>query len=89
MQALMVYLGSYPFQENDPFILRDCPHVYFVGNQPDFRTKVIEGPAGQSVRIISVPKFKETGTLVLLDAETLDVECIRFKIHDGEIANGK
>lgn len=35
--------GSYPFQDKDPFILPRSPHVYFVGNQPEFATGVCEG----------------------------------------------
>ena len=52
--------------------------MYFVGNQPKFSTTVIEGPEGQQVRLIAVPPFKETGTLVLLDGETLEVETVNF-----------
>lgn len=64
-------------------MIEECPHVYFVGNQPRFETTVIEGPAGQVVRLIAVPKFKETGELVLLDTDTLDVEIVQFDIFDG------
>jgi len=55
--------------------------VFFVGNQPRFETAVIEGPAGQNVRLIMVPKFRETGCLILVDGETLDVECVHFRLH--------
>ena len=61
-------------------LIRDCPHVYFVGNQPRFDTTVIGGPTGQQVRLIAVPKFIETGTLLLLDSETLEVECVQFEV---------
>lgn len=64
-------------------VISDCPHVYFVGNQPKFDTTVIEGPLGQHVRLVAVPKFRETGTLVLLDAETLAVERIQFQVLDS------
>ena len=60
--------------------MQDCPHVYFVGNQPAFETTLIEGPVGQSVRLIAVPRFKETGEVVLLDMETLEVELVKFDI---------
>lgn len=60
----------------------ECPHVYFVGNQPKFESTVIEGPAGQTVRLIAVPKFKETGEVVLLDMDTLDVDLLRFELFD-------
>lgn len=74
-------LWCYPFQERDQFVLEQCPHVYFVGNQPSFDTAVIEGPDGQKVRLIVVPKFHETGEMVLVDAETLDVEVVVFDVH--------
>ena len=75
-------VGCYPFQENDPFVIDECPHVYFVGNQPRFETTVIEGSAEQTVRLIAVPKFKETGEVVLLDTDTLEVEIVRFDIFE-------
>jgi DNA polymerase delta subunit 2 len=81
--------GTFPFQDDDPFILNDCPHVYFVGNQPRFSTAVIEGPAGQQVRLIAVPRFKATGSLVIIDSETLEVECVKFRVHEKKITNGK
>ncbi|KAJ5156728.1 hypothetical protein N7492_009531 [Penicillium capsulatum] len=36
-------IWSYPFQTNDPFVLESCPHIMFTGNQPSFKTAVIEG----------------------------------------------
>lgn len=63
----------------DAFIISECPHVYIVGNQPKFDTSVIEGPYGQRVRLIAVPKFYETGELVLLDTEDLSVEVTKFE----------
>lgn len=76
----MTSTGSYPFQDDDPFVLRSCPHVFFVGSQPKFDTAEIEGPDGQRVRLIAIPKFSETGEVVLLDTETLEVEVVRFKV---------
>ncbi|KAF2842716.1 DNA polymerase delta subunit 2 [Patellaria atrata CBS 101060] len=73
-------LWCYPFQDDDPFLVKDCPHVYIVGNQPRFETTVIEGPLGQRVRLIAVPSFRDTGTMVLLDAETLAVDVVNFEV---------
>ncbi|PNS17774.1 DNA polymerase subunit delta-2 [Sphaceloma murrayae] len=77
-------LWCYPFQEGDAFVLKACPHIYLVGNQPHFDTNVIEGPNGQAVRLIAVPKFKETGEIVLLDAETMEVEVVKFELFGGD-----
>ncbi|CAK7230819.1 DNA polymerase delta small subunit Cdc1 [Sporothrix bragantina] len=71
-------LWSYPYQEDDPFVLDSCPHVYFVGSQPEFGTRVITGPEGQSVRLVAVPAFSETCEVVLLDTETLDVSVVKI-----------
>jgi DNA polymerase delta subunit 2 len=82
-RPLTVFLsGCYPFQEKDQFVIEECPHVYFVGNQPRFDTTTIEGPAGQQVRIIAIPKFHETGQIVLLDTESLEVELVQIDLHD-------
>lgn len=55
-----------------------------MGNQPRFETSVIEGANGQTVRLIAVPKFKETGEIVLLDAETLETEVVKFEVFGKE-----
>lgn len=52
-----------------------------MGNQPRFESTIVEGPDGQSCRIISVPRFKDTGELLLLDAETLEVEVVKFGVY--------
>jgi DNA polymerase delta subunit 2 len=41
---------------------------------------MIEGPQGQMVRLIALPKFAETGEIVLVDSETLDVEKVKLEI---------
>ncbi|KAE8147692.1 DNA polymerase alpha/epsilon subunit B-domain-containing protein [Aspergillus avenaceus] len=96
-------LWSYPFQTHDPFVMETCPHIFFAGNQPQFRTAVIEGDAplklngadtemtgtddstpAPRVRLLSVPRFKETGELVLVDTETLEVEVVKFGTFAGQ-----
>lgn len=78
MHLLIWCIGSYPFQDDDPFVMNECPHVYFVGCQPEFGTKVISGPEGQEVRLVAVPSFSESKELVLLDTETLEVSRIKI-----------
>lgn len=36
-------LGCFPYYDKDPFILDDCPHVFFVGNQTEFGTRIATG----------------------------------------------
>ncbi|KAK0727296.1 DNA polymerase alpha/epsilon subunit B-domain-containing protein [Lasiosphaeria miniovina] len=71
-------LWSYPFQEDEPFVMKQCPHLYFVGSQPEFGTRIIEGPDGQVVRLILVPSFSATREIVLVDTETLDVSILKI-----------
>ena len=49
-----------------------------MGSQPKFDTASIEGPGGQAVRLIAVPRFCETGELVLVDSETLETSVVKF-----------
>ncbi|KAL7273410.1 DNA polymerase delta small subunit Cdc1 [Rhizina undulata] len=81
-------LWSYPFQNEDQYVIEECPQVYFIGNQPKFDTELIEGPDGQSVRIVLIPKFSETGEIVLLDLDTLECEIVEFKVDGLEKPNG-
>ncbi|ENN71100.1 hypothetical protein YQE_12033, partial [Dendroctonus ponderosae] len=36
-------LGCFPYYDNDPFIIDDCPHTFFCGNQPEFASKIVTG----------------------------------------------
>lgn len=36
------------------------------------------GEDGQKVRIVSIPKFSETGEIVLVNTSTLESEVVRF-----------
>ncbi|KAI8984018.1 DNA polymerase alpha/epsilon subunit B-domain-containing protein [Mycotypha africana] len=76
-------LWAYPFIDRDPFILEKTPHVYFIGNQPQFEDSLLYGPNGQKVRIVLVPSFEKTGILVLLNLRTL--ECTAIQIDENGI----
>lgn len=78
-------LWCFPFQDGDRFVMKECPHVYFVGNQPKFETRVIEGPHGQTVRLVAVPKFKETGEVAVVDLESLEVEVVKFEVFESAL----
>lgn len=64
-------LWCYPYSESDPFILNEWPHVYIIGNQPQFGYRRVELEGGIEVTIISVPEFSSTGQFLTLDLETL------------------
>ena len=85
-------LGCYPFQDRDPFVLPETPHVFFAGNQNKYETRLLTGTNfdilphlqslgddGQKCRIVLVPKFKETGIMVLVNLSTLESTPIAFK----------
>ena len=79
-------LWCYPYQNSEPFVLEEgwCPHLYFVGNQEAFGTRVVRGEEGQEVRCVSVPRFAETGEVVVVDLETKDVSVIRFQVEGSD-----
>lgn len=68
---------SYPFSSRDPFVVEELPHVYFVGNQKSFNTKLREKD-GCKTRIISVPSFQLTRTCILLNLKDLKCEVVAF-----------
>ena len=72
-------LPCYPFTQSDPFILSTCPHVYFVGNQSSFKQVWLEEEK-QKVKIICVPSFEKTHTIVLVDIDTLDSFPLSFHL---------
>ena len=47
-------LWSYPFQDGDPFVVEDdaCPHVFVVGNQPQYGTRLVEGSRPSPLGVI-------------------------------------
>ncbi|KAL4726093.1 DNA polymerase delta small subunit Cdc1 [Fusarium chlamydosporum] len=55
-------LWSYPFQDDDPFVMQTCPHLYFVGNQPQFSTKVIHGPEVEFEDKKGIRKYPESNS---------------------------
>lgn len=37
------HVGCYPFTDEDPFVIDECPHVFFSGNQAKGGTKLLQG----------------------------------------------
>lgn len=82
VSLLICAIGSYPFHDKDQFVIEECPHVFFVGNQPEYKTSLLEGGDGQQVRVVLIPKFSETGQIVVVDLDTLDVEVVKFSLRE-------
>lgn len=70
-------LSTYPYYKEEPFIMTQCPDVFFVGNQEAFTSKVVE-VSGQKVMLVSVPKFNTTSTCVLVNLRTLECQPLEF-----------
>lgn len=71
-------LWIYPFPDNDPFIIRERPNVYVVGNQPEFETALVGDE--DKTRIVMLPSFAATGTVALVCLETLEVKTVAFEV---------
>ncbi|CAG8635048.1 1557_t:CDS:10 [Rhizophagus irregularis] len=71
-------LWCYPFKDVDPFIIDQMPHVYFIGNQKEFATKLVKGIDQQCTRIILLPSFAESGIVVFLNLNNLKCHTIYF-----------
>ncbi|NXL89195.1 DPOD2 polymerase, partial [Alectura lathami] len=71
-------LGCYPFYDTDPFILTECPHVYFCGNAPRFQSKLLTGDEGQRVLLVAVPAFSATQTACLVNLRDLSCQPLSF-----------
>ncbi|XP_060521771.1 DNA polymerase delta subunit 2 [Cylas formicarius] len=72
-------LGCFPYYDKDPFIIVDCPHVFFSGNQDKFSYRMCKGNDGQKVCLLALPRFNETLQAALLDLKTLDCKSISFE----------
>ncbi|EGC34635.1 hypothetical protein DICPUDRAFT_153145 [Dictyostelium purpureum] len=64
--------------DQDPFVIEQCPHILFFGNQDHYESKLLKGPNDEVVRLIFIPKFSETNTIVCVNLKTLDTFPITF-----------
>ncbi|KAF9173907.1 hypothetical protein BGX21_008206 [Mortierella sp. AD011] len=69
-------LWCYPFKDKDPFIMKQTPHIYFIGNQDKFVTELVTGKGGHQTRIVMLPAFVTTGTIALVNLRTLDCHSV-------------
>ncbi|KAF9483771.1 hypothetical protein BDN70DRAFT_262218 [Pholiota conissans] len=79
-------LWCHPYFSEDPFLITETPEIYIVGGQKKFATKLVKEQQETTIkdgkplrcRIVMIPSFAETGTLVLINLRTLAVRCINF-----------
>ncbi|XP_029460063.1 DNA polymerase delta subunit 2 isoform X2 [Rhinatrema bivittatum] len=77
-------LGCYPFYKTDPFILQECPHVYFCGNAPAFKSKEVRGEDGQRVLLLTIPEFCTTQVACLINLRSLECQPMCFSSFSTE-----
>uniref|UniRef100_A0A1I8PZ14 DNA polymerase delta subunit 2 n=1 Tax=Stomoxys calcitrans TaxID=35570 RepID=A0A1I8PZ14_STOCA len=75
-------LACYPYLNSDPFIIKECPHVYFAGNCDEFATLLHEGTQNQRTRLVCVPNFAKTQSIAVLNLESLECYEISFDCKD-------
>jgi len=81
-------LWCYPYFTEDPFSLGHTPDIYAVGCQPEFATRIVNSQDSDDVggeeegerrcRVVLIPTFKDSGTLVLVNMRSLDVRTVEF-----------
>lgn len=70
-------LYCYPFDDKDPFTLDETPHLYFAGNQAHGGWRKVK-VGDLEVQVVSVPKFSESGEIVLVDCSTMETKTVKF-----------
>lgn len=75
-------LSCHPYNNSDPFVIYSQPHVYFAGNQAAYGTALVQAPCEgggtATTRLVLVPSFTATGTLVLVNLTTLACHPVTF-----------
>ena len=67
-------LRAFPYVEEDPFVIHSSPHVYFCGNMDSYGERLVSSEVAtckQAVKIVSVPTFRKTRSIVLVDLTSL------------------
>eukprot|EP00639_Heterosigma_akashiwo_P014852 CAMPEP_0206362560 /NCGR_PEP_ID=MMETSP0294-20121207/1053_1 /ASSEMBLY_ACC=CAM_ASM_000327 /TAXON_ID=39354 /ORGANISM="Heterosigma akashiwo, Strain CCMP2393" /LENGTH=81 /DNA_ID=CAMNT_0053807705 /DNA_START=685 /DNA_END=931 /DNA_ORIENTATION=- len=77
MAVVLVSLGG---GGQDPFVLREAPDVYFAACEgaAGVASRLVRGPAGQTVRTVALPPFARTGRAALVDLGSLEVTELCF-----------
>jgi len=82
-------LWCYPYFNADPFIVKGTPDILLIGCQPSFATRLVResesdennqeiSKGNKTSRVVLVPKFSESGTVVLVNLRNLDIKTVKF-----------
>ncbi|KAI9566522.1 DNA polymerase alpha/epsilon subunit B-domain-containing protein [Boletus coccyginus] len=88
-------LWCHPFRERDPFVLSETPDVYIIGGMSEFATALVSSEQdskrkkSRQCRMVLIPSFAETGTLVLINMRTLDVRRVNFGVKGLSAGGGQ
>ncbi|XP_068244383.1 DNA polymerase delta subunit 2 [Palaemon carinicauda] len=82
-------LPSFPYDGEEPFVITASPDLMFVGNQESFDVRTVKGTADYDVTLVSVPKFNETGTCVLVNLRTLECRPICISVEGMDECDSK
>lgn len=66
-------LCSFPFQDNDPFVLSEAPELFFVSNMAQYSTSKI-----QNTLICKIPSLSVTGAFIVVNP--MDFSCKSFNV---------
>jgi DNA polymerase delta subunit 2 len=79
-------LRAFPYVDTDPFVMLQAPHVYFAGNQEEYGERLVTSgltTCKQAVKILSVPIFRKSKSIVLLDVTSLQSYEVKFDLSHG------
>eukprot|EP00095_Tigriopus_kingsejongensis_P001851 snap_masked-scaffold2012_size22666-processed-gene-0.7 protein:Tk01851 transcript:snap_masked-scaffold2012_size22666-processed-gene-0.7-mRNA-1 annotation:"hypothetical protein LOTGIDRAFT_106607" len=71
-------LGCFPYADQDPFIMSELPHLMFSGNQKKFDYQLTKRTGGSEVGLLSIPKFRESHSIVVWHSKSMTCEEITF-----------
>lgn len=74
-------LPSYPYYNQDPFIIDQTPHIYFAGNCDEYSTEIFKNDQNTEIRVISVPQFETLGEVVLVNLKNFECKKMIFDVE--------
>ncbi|KAI6204447.1 hypothetical protein M3Y94_00675400 [Aphelenchoides besseyi] len=72
-------VDSWPFEDRDPQILDEIPHVYFAGNQPKFSFEKVQFENGAHTNLLTIPNFREKSEAVIMNVRTMRTRRLIFE----------